>query len=123
MTSSSTSCCTYFMNPRLVALIDFETAQQSYREWEQEHLAGFFNGALHTLRQELGTLSVLNRAGGRSDPPERFAPADLNEVIQRRSVYAAIEPVHVARFNMRQTLQAMDSAAERVLAELDKLRD
>ena len=83
----------------LVALNAYQQARSNYGRWQDQGRAAFVNGALHDIRRELGTLSVLHRAGGQMPTPARFAPADLSEVIQRRSVYAAIEPIHVARFN------------------------
>ena len=105
----------------LVALSGFERARQRHQVLVDLYRETFFVGALRDLRADIGTLSVLNPVGGRADPPERLRPADLNELIQRREVYSAVEPMHVVRVNVTTTSRQMERIARSVLSQLRAL--
>ena len=103
------------------AFATFDRNHDGYESLADRLLESFYLGPLNDLRGELGTLSVLNVAGGRRETPSRFEPDDLNEVIQRRTVYAAAEPTYVLRRNMVVVLERLLDDADRVVDELRQL--
>ena len=104
-----------------VALADFDATRGFIDQLRELSGEAFFIGPMHDLRQELGSLSVLNPFAGQGLPPERFIPPDLNELIQRRSVYAAVEPVYVLKVNAEVMFQQALEAANQVLREIERL--
>lgn len=107
----------------LVALGSFDLARRNHVALVERLRERFYSGGLDDLRRELGTLAVLNPVAARSEPPDRFVPDDLNELIQRRLVYATAEAVLASRVNLRALLEAMDRASERVLTAIHMLRE
>jgi len=103
----------------LIALSTFDTYRSAHENLIDILIDTFYEGPLHDLRVELGSLSVLNPSGGQSPAPSRLVPPDLNPWIQRRAVIAVIEQVHVLRVNQLLLLQRLDDASALVSAELE----
>ncbi len=106
----------------LVALSTFDSQRATFDKLIDILIDSFYQGPLHDLRLELGSLSVLNPQGGRTPAPAWLVPSDLNELIQRRSVLAVIEQVHVLRVNQREVLRGLDETVRRVSTQLQSSR-
>ena len=111
------------------AVAQFYEHKHIYDLHNEIFLEMYYQGSLHSIQRELGSLGVLLRGEESCEArscifPEELdmSTEDLRKFLLRPSIYAGFESARIVQINLLEALQGMDSSVDDILSELDVMR-